>query len=201
MSDYTGGIKINLTEEGIKEAIDWGAKDKNSYGKNVSEAYRFGKPLSNWIGEWVNFREATGKKIDNWSEYKESGSIYTKFFSLATLGGSLAREGKSPERADIEKILNMRTMMVYIHTYGDKGQFAKNYRIVLKQGEKLIQPVEVKADGLACKTAFFPKSPSFSACVEARFLYSEIDPKAKTTIILVKDQGESRFEVDFSRYK
>jgi len=198
---YTDGVKVDLTEEDIKEAIDWGAKNKNSYGENASKVYRFGRPLSTWITNWVNFRQATKKKISAWSEYKESGSIFTKFSLLAALGASFARENKRPERTYINEILNMKTMAVTIWAYGDKRRFAKNYQIVLKQGDKVIQPVEAEADQLACKTAFFPKSPSFSARVNAKFLYSDINTRAKTAIILIKDRGESRFECDFSQHK
>jgi hypothetical protein len=59
----------------------------------------------------------------------------------------------------------------------------------------------MKARGLSNPAAGFLGNPFSLAVIEARFLYSDIDPKAKTTVILIRDQRESRFGVDFSMYK
>ena len=175
---YSGGIKVDLTEEEVQEAINWGAENKDS-PEVLIRAYAFGNPRA----------------------YEESGHISTKFSLLAFLGCHSARRYKRPERADIEAVLGEKTLGVGIFTYGDKIDFAKDYHMVLKQGEKVIQPVSVKAPGLAEMTAHWPESPSYRATVRAEFSYSEIDLKAKAIVILVKDRGESSFEVDFSRYK
>ena len=175
---YTGGIKANLTAEEAKEAIKWGAKNKDSY-KVIARTYKFGNP-----------------KL-----YNEFGLISTRFYLLADHGYRTVREGKSPERSEIYRILTERTFRIYIFTYGDTLDFADSYHVVLKQGEKIIQPVNVMAGWWVDKTPRFPKSPSYKATVLGMFPYSEIDPKGKATIILIKDPGESRFEVDFSHYK
>jgi hypothetical protein len=59
----------------------------------------------------------------------------------------------------------------------------------------------MKAGRLSDSAAGFLGNSFSLAVIEARFIYSDIDPKAKTTVILIKDQRESRFEVDFSMYK
>jgi len=175
---YSGGIKVNLTEEEIQEAINWGAEKKDS--EHIFLSYSFG-----------------GRGYPP----QEDGMIHTKFFGLAYLGYRLARKHKSPEKAEIEAILHSyeEYFGIDISTYGDEIDFAKDYYIVLRQGIKIIEAVST--DRWADTTDYFPESPSYKATVTSIFPYSEIDPKGKTTIILVKDREESRFEVDFSRYK
>lgn len=175
---YTGGIKVNLTEEEVQEAINWGAENKDS-PVVFRRPYNFGSP----------------------NAFEESGRISTKFYSLADCGYGTARKYKSPEKWMIDIILGYRTLTIYIFTYGDRLDFAKNYHMVIKQGEKIIQPVSVKAPELAKMTARWPHSPSYKAIVSGLFAYSEINPKGKAVIILIKGRGESKFEVDFSRYK
>ncbi|MFQ5867969.1 MAG: hypothetical protein ACE5IT_08285 [bacterium] len=175
---YTNGIKVNLTEEEVKEAIDWGAENKDS-PENIRSLYGFG--------------ELKG--------HKEYGYVATKFYTLAFLGCRSARRYKSPGRDEIEEILSSKEFWIRICTYGDKIDFAENYRIVLKRGKKVIKPGTRGSPRWTKTTAVFPSSPSYQATVTAFFPYSAIDPKAKTKIILIKDKGESSFEVNFSQYK
>lgn len=175
---YTGGIKVNLTEKEVQEAIDWGRKNKDSW-EVVGRTYAFGNP-----------------KL-----YNEFGLISTKFYCLAYHGYRSVRRYESPNEFEIYRILAERTLGIYIFTYGDTLDFSENYHMVLKQGEKIIQPVNVIAGWWVDKTLRFPKSPSYKATVLGMFPYSDIDPRGKATIILIKYGGENRFEVDFSRYK
>ncbi|MFQ5868104.1 MAG: hypothetical protein ACE5IT_08985 [bacterium] len=175
---YTEGIKVGLTEEDIKEAVDLGAKIKDT-AKGFLPSYGFGSMKA----------------------YKEYGNIITKFCSLVLLSLKLGKGYKNLEEAKIEEINRLEHFTITILTYGDEVDFAKNYRIVLRQEEKVIKPVYIKTHYQALASSSFPQSPSFGAVVIAHFLYSEVDPKARTTIILVKDKEESSFEVDFSRYK
>jgi len=183
---YNEGIKVNLTEEETREAIDWGIKNKDSPEVFLS-SYEFGS------------QEA----------YEERGFIVTKFRTLASLGYTSVKTKHKVDTAHIQPevkkaiqtVLNTKVLVLDIITYGDEPDFAKDYHIVLKQGEKIIQPVGLTAPQRADTTTRFPQSPSYKAWVEAQFPYSKLDPKGKTTVILIKDQGDSRFEVDFSHYK
>jgi len=185
---YDGGIKINLTAEETWEAIYWGAKNKDSYS-NIYLPYKFG---------------------GDWTAYEEKGTIGTKFFLLAFIGYKSAKEHKTPEKVSIEAILSEESLRITIETYGDKPDFAKDYRVVLRQHGKVIKPWFVYKPDWAGITNLLPESPPYKALVQAFFFYpgrvgwgqeSIIDPKAKTIIILIKDRDESRFEVDFSRCK
>jgi len=175
---YSGGIKVDLTEEEVQEATNWGRKNKDLPGMLLS-FHQFGSS----------------------GPYEERGTITTKFSILAIFGSECAKSKTEVDRALIETILNYKLLGVTIHTLGDKIDFAKGYHIVLKQGEKVIQPVSVADISQANTTLYFPQSPSYVAEIGALFPQSAVDPKAKTTVILIKDRGESRFEVDFSMYK
>lgn len=176
---YTDGIKINLTEEEIKNAIDWGAKNKDS-------PWKFTKPYAfHW--HWY---------------YGDKGAITTKISALADRGCSSARRYKSPERTEIDEILKSDSFPIIVFFIrGSRFALPEDYHMVLKQGEKFIHSIKTEAKRLIVPLPTFLGSYDFKWAVGARFLYSEIDPKAKTTIILVKPKSESRFEVDFSRYK
>lgn len=196
MTNFVYAVKDDLTEKEVNEALDWGAENVYSY-ENFASAYRFGK----------------------WKGYKEHGFIDTKFYSIAYSGYEAGRLYKRPGKDEIDKILSNKNFEISIVTYGDSKDFAQDYHIVLIQGEKVVQPVSVvalylpgmrrKISGLTTLVSrifsfvtqlIFP-SYRYGADVCAEFPYSKIEPNQKTTIILIKDEGESRFEVDFSRYK
>ncbi|NIO18856.1 hypothetical protein GTN42_05360 [bacterium] len=175
---YTNGIKVDLSEDEVKEAIDLGVKNKDS-PESIRSLYYFG--------------EGGG--------HKEYGFVATKFYTLAFLGCRFAKRYKNPEREEIEEILNSKELWIGICTYGDKVDFAENYHIVLTEGRKVIQPVNPRAPRWTKTTASYPASPSYEATIIASFPYSKINPKAKATIVLIKDRGKSSFRVDLSRYK
>lgn len=172
---YRDGIKIHLTEKEVKKAIYWGWENKDS-PQDIFGAYSF---------------YGRGKS-------REWGIIGTKIFRLATLSCVSAEENKELDQADIEGILIDPYLGIMLYTFESNVEFLEKFRIVLKQGEKNIETKDMKPSKPAEPAKHYPYH---TARVIALFPYSEIDPKAKTTIILIKDERESRFEVDFSRYK
>ena len=175
---YTDGIKINLTEEEIKNAIDWGAKNKASPVK-IIKSYSFGK-----------------LKL-----YEDFGLILTKFMYLAKLSAMCAKHYDRFDKTLIKKVLNIDTLDIMITTYGSRENFLENSNIVLKQGKKIIRPIKILKQKITDPTAGFLNIPYYKGYIAGYFPYSRIKPKGKTIIILCKKRGESRFEVDFSRYK
>jgi len=184
MSDYTGGIRINLTEEDIKEAIEWGRKNKDS--DIILHSYSFGDHL--------------------YMEWEDGGIIQTKTFALASLSVALARQGKSPSKAEIDEIINSDTLAIEFTARGEKTDFIKGSKAYLKQGEKTIRPVKTEIDKeIKCVPNVSILGEEivtiYEGCLVASFLYSEIDLKSKTTIALVKKYGSYEFVEDFSWYK
>jgi len=206
---YSGGIKVNLTEEEVQEAINWGAENKDSPIGTLESFYKFGIPKRVRDAARKTLKRASAttreksKAIDIILAGDEYGYISTTFYRLAELSYRKAREYKSPERSSIDStlMLGRKKFGIYIFTYGGSLDFAKNYHMVIKQGEKVIQPTGRCGDERANMTSSWPNYPSYRAMVSGWFSYSEIDLKGKATIILIKDRGESEFEVDFSKYK
>ena len=172
---YSDGIKVDLTEEDIKEAINWGKENKDNL-ENILRCYSFGEL----------------------SIYQEGGAVLTKTYGLACLGCFSAREHRIPNRAEIEEIVNYDALGIAVTTYGSRADFLKGSRLVLMQGEKIIHPVNTQITKQVESTEDFSV---YRGHLVGYFLYSEIDPRAKSTIIMVKERGESRFDIDFSRYK
>ena len=172
---YRDGIKIHLTKKEVKKAIYWGGENKDSL-QDIVGAYSF---------------YGRGKS-------REWGTIGTKIFRLATLSCVSAQENKELDQADIEEILINPYLAIMLYIFESNLEFLEKVRVVLKQGEKIIEAKDMDSSKSAEPGKYYPY---YTARVIAFFPYSDIDPKAKTTIILIKDERESRFEVDFSRYK
>jgi hypothetical protein len=172
------GIKVNLTEGDIKEAINWGVKNKDSFW-DVLKSYMFGK----------------------WGFSEEYGVVFTKTFYLACIGAMAARKYKSPDEVDIGAVLLDDNLHIMINTYGSKANFHKDYHIILKQDERVIHSTKTESKKEADPTIGFLSIPYYRSSVTGFFHYSEIDLRIKTRIILCKGQTQSGFEVDFSRYK
>lgn len=70
------------------------------------------------------------------------------------------------------------------------------YKIKLKQKMRLIEPKKM------IKPEMGNKDPEEHAVfIAASFPYSQLDLNAKTTIMVVKDFGTDKYEVDFSQIK
>ena len=168
------GIKADLTVEDIKVAIRLGRKYKNSID-NILLPYTF-----------INLDEGP-----------EIGRIITKFFFLATRSSILARQHRRLSAAEIERALK-KDLAILISTYGSKRDFLRACSVVLEQGGKTIEPVDIQAHIQTTPTVGFRGVPYYTGYVVGYFPYTAIDLKAKTTIILIKERGECRFIVDFS---
>jgi len=186
MNDYTGGIKVNLTEEDIKEAIEWGKENKNS--SIIERTHTFGDHL--------------------YMEWEDGGRLLTKYLALALLSADLAKQGKSPSKTQIEEIANSDTFIVEFTIRLRVPIIFEDSTVLLKQGRKTIHPVktEVLKEAKAVPDmAMFgeqEKMTIYDGCIAAYFPYSEIDPKAITRVAFTMKGGwVSLFKVDFSTYK
>lgn len=174
---YTGGIKVKLTKEKIKEAMEAGKKEQTF--QEFVKPYRFGSP----------------------TPYREYGHVLTKLCELAMFTVRSARNHEAPHPAVIHNILDSSTLGISISTYGNSKGFSKDYLVALKQGEKIIKPINIQRGEEDLQ--FPPESnyPKMQSTILAEFPYSELNLKTKTIITVEKDWGESHYEVDFSRLK
>ncbi len=132
-------------------------------------------------------------------ELHPSGFLITKLGGLSVMATHMALRGLQPSEAEVQQLLEGRTMLVSTVIFGNAPNFAVDSYMVFDQGGKTIKPLSVRFDGVADRTVAWPESPQFKAKVIASFNYADFDPKAKTTItVFPASGGESSFSMDFS---
>lgn len=176
------GIIVNLTEKDIEDAIKQGEKQGTNVAKYLEKNYRFGE-----------------KDL-----FEENGIIRTKWNKLMVLSGLLSAGDKKLTDQGKERIIKSTDLQIDIHTFGNKIDFAKEYRIHLVQKGTIIEPEKISANHVAylpekrVVTSGFPK---YRATVRTYFPYDKISPNEKAEIVLVKNKKKVVFKVDFKEYK
>jgi hypothetical protein len=131
-----------------------------------------------------------------------SGFLITKLGGLSVMATHMALRGLQPSEADVQQVLEGRTMLVSTVIFGNAPNFAADSYMVFDQGGKTIKPATVRFDGFADRTVAWPESPRFKAKVIASFNYADFDPHAKTTITVFPANGrETSFSIDFSEIR
>lgn len=127
------------------------------------------------------------------------GFLLTKLGSLSVMAAHMALRGLEPSAADVAQVIEAPTMLVSATIFGESPGFAVNSYMILDQGERVIKPFTVRADGQADRRGAWPESQKFWAKVVATFSYADFDPKARTTItIFPATGGEIRFLLNFA---
>ena len=132
-------------------------------------------------------------------ELHSSGFLITKLGGLSVMATHMALRGLQPSEADVQQVLEGRTMLVSTVIFGNAPNFAVDSYMVFDQGGNTIKPLSVRFDGVADRTVAWPESPRFKAKVIASFNYADFDPNAQTTItVFPTNGGETSFSMDFS---
>lgn len=170
-------VEVSPTTEQVKQAVNQGlgaAKDR---------------VLPNRLYTWFGSDEALHPK----------GFLMTKMNGLVVLASHFGLRGETPSETEIQRILAEETMLVSVTIFGEARTFADNSYMVLKQGEKLVKPLNVRFDAVAQRTKIWPNEPRYKAKVIGSFQYDAFDPNAKTTIMVFPSKGEEvSFDVEFS---
>ena len=170
-------IELSPTTEQVEQAVRQGLKAAKD------------RVLPNRLYAWFGSEE----------ELRPKGFLMTKMNGLTVLASHFGLRGETPSETEIRRILAEETMLVSVTIFGETSKFADNSYMVLKQGEKLIKPLNVRFDGVAQRTKVWPKAPRYKAKVIGSFQYDAFDPNAKTTIMVFPSQGkEVAFDVEFS---
>ena len=131
-----------------------------------------------------------------------SGFLVTKLAGLSVMATHMALRGQEPNEADVTQVLEGKTMLVSATIFGNVPNFAVDSYMVFDQSGKTINPVTVRFDGMANRSAAWPESPRFKAKVVASFAYADFDPLAPTTItVFPANGGEVAFPLNFSEIK
>lgn len=135
-------------------------------------------------------------------ELHPSGFLVTKLAGLSVMATHMALRGLQPSEADVAQVLDGKTMLVSATIFGNVPNFAVDSYMVFDQAGKTINPVTVRFDARANRSAAWPDAPRFKAKVVASFAYGDFDPMAQTTItIYPANGGEVTFPLDFSQIK
>ena len=158
-------------------------------------------PAKEQIEDTIKLGESNpGKKIfatgfikqaifGNWPKYG-GGMIKTKLVDLAVMSAMMRKARKS--LSDKDALSMTKSDVLTISYRGGDDVF----KIKLQQVGTLIEPENMRRPDMRGKD---PKE--HIAFFIASFPYSKLDPNAKTTIVVVKDFGEEKYQVDFSRIK
>ena len=166
---------------------------------NVSQGIEI-NPTKEKIEEIIKYGEARTGEIfktelvapatfGNWPAFG-GGLVKSKLIHLAVMSAMKMRGKKSVTEEEVNKMMETKDLAI---SY--RGG-ANVYKIKLKQGERVIEPKEM------VKPDFGDKDPKKHAVfIVASFPFSKLDPNAKTSIIIIKDFGTVKYEVDFSKIK
>lgn len=131
--------------------------------------------------------------------FSPHGFLMTRLGGVAVLTGHFALRGERPSPEDIEKILAEEALQIVVTVFGDSPIFARNSYLLLKQGDTLIKPTRIRADGRAAAIGTSSNQPTFRAKIVASFPYGSFAPEAETIIAVFPGVGgEVNFLLDFS---
>jgi len=171
------GIVVNPTNEQIQSAIFKGKAAVRSKTPPSQLYWRFGSAET----------------------LQPHGFIMTKLGGLAVLSAHYAFRSASPTEQDIARVSTDSALQVSVTVFGSFPEFGKDSYMVLKQGERLIKPTQIRFDAQAHRSDVWPKDPAYRAKVVASFSYDLINPLLPTTIsVFPGEGGEVRFDLDFS---
>jgi len=176
------GVLLTLTEKDIEDAIKQGEKQGYKVAEYLKQHYRFGE-----------------KDL-----FEENGIIRTKWNKLMVLSGLLFAGDKKISDQEKERIIKSTDLQIDVHTFGNKIDFANEFKVHLVQKGKVTEPEKISANHVAyltekkIATSGFPK---YRATIRTYFSYDKISPTDKAEIVLVKDKKKVVFEVDFAEYR
>ncbi len=158
-------------------------------------------PIKERIEDTIKLGEKNpGKKIfetdlvksatfGNWPNYG-GGLIKTKLVNLAVMSAMMRKSRKNLKEEDA--IAMMESELLTISYRGGEDVF----KIQLSQKGKLIEPVKMVRPKMNKESA-----KNHVTFYSASFKYDKFDLTEKATILILKDFGNDKHEVDFSRIK
>jgi hypothetical protein len=175
-------VAVNLNPQEVEEAIASGNPNRSSIEKDLDGSYAFGSA----------------------EEYAEGGVVHTRWYKLAFMAAQKASHGGTLSAQEQAEIFSDPCLQINIKVYGRSLDFARDYQVALLQGDKVIKPEKIHADSFSSDTAATKSMtgfPGYWAIMRTYFRYDTFNPAAPAILTLKKDGKESRFPIDFTRYK
>ncbi len=170
-------ITINPTEKQVNEALAYGKEHRDQI-ESIKREYSY--PFISGKEEFI--------------------AVVTKVSLLKLLSAYNENRGQSLSQRDIDAIISAKSFYIKAYLLGDHVNFATDVRGVIKIGDRVIEPVEVKPMVWAIPSLSWPQSPAYKAANYYYFDYAEQKGDEKVTFILQKPDGERRFDIDLSKY-
>lgn len=166
-----GAFDIQLTQEQIKEAHEYGAKYR---GKEI-----FGSP----VGKSACFGEYPGG---------DGGLIMSTYMRIAVSAAMRALKNETLTPQDLKELAASKTFNVVVSVPEDSAQTPEDVHVLLVQGTNTILPQKIEL-GMKYKDK--------RQGIVGVFSYDKINPKANTTIVVKARNDERKFKIDFSDVK
>lgn len=176
----THAVSLELSAEQIKEAIEYGQKNRNM------EIALFSKP---------------------WTICKEKGigaaTLFTPFHNIAYKARKFAVERREFTQHDIVQAAEIGDAFTFsVTVYGDEYNFCANYTAKLYYKDDVIQPEFEFAPEIAEASEFWPDPPSHAARLVFKFPTKDIDLNALIMLAVVAPGGEETvFDFPLSKIK
>lgn len=163
------------------------AIELNPTEEKIQDALRLGSRRSMAIFGTDQIKPA---RFGDWPS-GDGGIVESKLVYLAIKSSMRLRAGM-PEvsREEIDEIMNSKEMPIRV------SSSQKVFNVQLKQKGKTIEPSRIE------EAMQMPPGGS-SGSIQSKkvyFKYSELDPYAKTKVVLFEDFGEIEFDIDFSKF-
>jgi hypothetical protein len=145
--------------------------------------------------------EHTAKNLFGRMGYCGWGMLQTKLWSAWAHSYEASRKFKTVPQSEVENIRAQKGMIVTYNLCTDDPKRRDDTLIVLKQGEKVIQPSGVTVHHPEVITSRYAPA-RYSSTVQATFVYEEFDTQAPTTIIVVPYLGQRiQYEVRLADFE
>ena len=179
---------------GIQTSVEAIVEDPSPL--QVEEAVKRGEVLAQQRQPPTTFYTTFG----NQDTSAPHGFFMTKLGGVAVMSGHFALRGTRPSREDISRILSEEELQIVVTVFGDSPDFARGSYLLLKQGDRLIKPTRIRADGQATSIGPLGTHPAYRAKIVASFGYGTFIPDAETIVSVFPGVGgEVGFMLDFSR--
>jgi hypothetical protein len=182
------GIKFKLTDEDVEKALAWGRTHSQA---ELTAAYE-----ANWAGGLGGFSMAMGAVMPH-------AVAATRFYQIAAYAQEQTSKYQDVDPKRVEEIRSGSGLMIAFTATNLYPEFPKNLHVVLKQGEKVIQPASISGKDQAPKVQIDEHSKTWYGAFTAIFPEAEIDPKAKSTLVIIDParNWEQKISLDFGKMK
>ena len=166
-------VDISPSEEAIAEAIEHGKQDASSS------------------------KAATSNTIGNQELLCQGfGFLQTKLWNIREASKANEKKLRPTKREELNEYLASPSMLITF-VYCASSHRKSDDHIVIRQGEKIIQPARVSTSipELLTRT-------SYAHTVQANFAYSDFDPVASATVIVIPEKAERReYRINLIEYR